>query len=480
MGELLENPSALQLVLVALALVCARFWWRLRSISEENAGLQREYDRAQDKSEHLQRTLDEGKEQHESALNQLQQSSKEREDGLAAEVRTLRDELDDTRSEKRQLETQQRNDQEKLTFLEEAERRLGVTFKDVASNVLQDTRESLVQTFDQKQENAKQDLQHRQNAIQEMVRPIDQSLKDLHQANVSLKASMSTHLEDLVGASRNLQEETFKLSSALRRPEVRGQWGEVQLEQCFELAGLQKDLHYKKQPAIADGQRRPDYVVNLPGERQIVVDAKTPIDAYLSALDAENDQERVTLWKRHAGNVKKSADDLSTKRYWELLEQSPDFVVMFIPSEAFYSAALQHDSGLLEYSVNKKVVIATPTNLIALLLIIHMGWQEVKLAREAEKIRRQGHELYQQAGTLVDKIIAIRRGLVSSVNAYDSAVGSLNRYFTKVETFSEPISISSDVIPELEMITMDPRMPSQKVLLAANNGQDQDDEGTTP
>lgn len=476
MDELFQNTSALQIAVSVLACVCGWLWWRLRKTSEEKGGFQHEYNRLRQKDDNMKDILEDREKQHQGTLSQMQQTYKEREESLDAEVRRLNKELSQVSSEKAQLQTEQRSDNEKIDFLKEADNRLGVTFKDLANNILKEATDSLTKTFEQSQKNAKEDLQHRQHAVEQIVKPISESLAELQKVHSSLDTRVGSVIESI----GSLDEETGKLISALRRPEVRGQWGEVQLEQCFELAGLQKDLHYKKQPAIADGQRRPDYVVNLPGERQIVVDAKTPIDAYLSALDAENDQERVTLWKRHAGNVKKSADDLSTKRYWELLEQSPDFVVMFIPSEAFYSAALQHDSGLLEYSVNKKVVIATPTNLIALLLIIHMGWQEVKLAREAEKIRRQGHELYQQAGTLVDKIIAIRRGLVSSVNAYDSAVGSLNRYFTKVETFSEPISMSSDEIPELKTINMDPRMPNQKVLLAANNGQDQDDDGTTP
>ncbi len=476
MDELIRNTSALQFAVFVLASVCGWLWWRLRKTSEEKGGFQHEYNRLRQKDDHMNETLEDREKQHQGILSQMQQTYKEREESLDAEVRRLNKELSQVSSEKAQLQTEQRSDNEKIDFLKEADNRLGVTFKDLANNILKETTDSLTKTFEQNQKNAKEDLQHRQQAVEQIVKPIRESLAELQKVHSSLDTKVGSVIESI----GSLDEETGKLISALRRPEIRGQWGELQLEQCFELAGLQKDIHYKKQPAITDGQRRPDYVVNLPGERHIVVDAKTPIDAYLSAMDAENEQERSALWKRHAGNVKRSADDLSTKRYWDAIQQSPEFVVMFIPSEAFYSAALQHESGLLEYSVNKKVIIATPTNLIALLLIIHMGWQEVKLAREAEKIRGQGHELYRQAGTLVDKILAIRRGLVSSINAYDGAVGSLNRYFTKVQTFSEPISISNEELPELETIAMDPRTPNQRAMLTASNGQDRDDMNNSP
>lgn len=388
-------------------------------------------------------------------------------------VESLEEDLKQTSTSVTRLEAELKHERDKLAeqgaFLENAKQLLGDTFVSLSSKALQTNREELLKDLRRETDNT-------QNVVGGLVKPINDDLRKLESSH----SSLNTRIEELSRSTAGLGEETNKLITALRRPEIRGQWGELQLEQCFELAGLQRDIHFRKQPAISDGQRRPDYVVNLPGERHIVVDAKTPIDAWLSALDAENDQERSALWKRHAGNVKKSAQDLSAKRYWDAFPQSPEFVVMFIPSDAFYSAALQHDSGLLQYSVNKRVIIATPTNLIALLLIIHMGWQEVKLAREADKIRRQGHELYRQAGTLVDRMLAIRRGLVSSVKAYDGAVGSLNRYFTRVETFSEPVSISSEELPEFEAIAMDPRMPNQRVMLAANNTQDQDDRRISP
>ncbi|MCY4527391.1 MAG: DNA recombination protein RmuC [Anaerolineaceae bacterium] len=452
MDGLLENPSALQLVLIALALVCAWLWWKLHNISEENVGLQREYDRARDKNENLQRPFDERKEQHESALGHLRQTSKEREDDLASEVRKLRDELDDARSEKRQLETQQRNDREKLTFLDEAEKRLGVTFKDVASNVLQDTRESLVQTFDQKQENAKQDLQHRQNAIQEMVRPIDQSLKDLQEANTSLKASMSTRLEEVVSASNRLQNETTKLATALRRPEVRGSWGELILNQCVEFTGMKKYVSYLEQ-SETDDNKRADMIVRLPNKRQIIVDSKAPLDAYSDACNTQDENVRTVLLKKHASQVREKVKALSSKKYQDKYTPSPDFVVMFLPHEGLFSAALEQEPELIQFGIQGNVLIATPTTLIALLRAVHMGWREVEMAEHAREISRLGEELHNYTRTLLEHVDDIRKGLARSVNAYNKTVGSLdNRFIPKAKQLGEKISTRDETLQELKTI----------------------------
>ena len=464
MSGLFVDPSALQLALGILVIVCVWLWWRLHKSSEENDGLQREFERVRQKYDHLQQTVVDRKEQQDTAFRQLQQTSKEREDTLAAELRQLRDELDDTRSEKRQLETQQQNDREKLTFLEEAERRMGVTFKDVASNVLQETRVSLVQTIDQNQENAKQDLQHRQQAIREMVNPISQKLQELHNANVSMQASFSTSLNSLADVSSGLRDETNKLVNALRRPEVRGRWGEVELERCVELAGMDEHVLWESQVPVGNGARRPDLVVTLPNNRQVIVDAKTPIDAYLSAIEAQDDASRKEHLQRHAKHVRTSMDELSSKKYWESFPHSPDFVIMFIPGEAFYSAALQQDRALLETSIDKRVIIASPTNLIALLLIIQLGWREVQLAKEAEEIGELGRELYKRAGTLMNAIIDIRKGLNNNVNAYNKAVGSLNNYIPQVKRLGEFRSIRGTDLPEPEPYENEIRLPRQHVL----------------
>lgn len=351
----------------------------------------------------------------------------------------------------RDLKHEQKKSADQGQFLENSKQQLNDAFKALAGDALRDNRQSLTNDLKRSQDSAQEDLQHRQDAIKEMVRPIDQKLKDLQNTNVSMQASVSTSLENLTSVSSGLKDETSKLVNALRqRPEVRGRWGEVELERCVELAGMDEHVLWEKQVTVSNGARRPDLVVTLPNNRQIVVDAKTPIDAYLSAIEAQDDASRKNHLQRHAKHVRNSMDQLSGKQYWKSFSNSPDFVVMFIPGEAFYSAALQHDRALLESSVDKKVIIASPTNLIALLLIVQLGWREVELAKEAEEIGILGRELYKRASTLMSAIADIRKGLDSNVKAYNKAVGSLNNYIPQVKRLGEFRSIDGGNLSEPE------------------------------
>lgn len=437
------------------------------------------------KQEHddLQKNLNEAnilttrlEEQKDAVQERLDAANKELElrqgklDTRESERDGLRDQLEEARTEITRLSDTLEHEKEKLKFLDQAKEQLGDTFKSLAGDALRDNRESLTGDLKRSQESAKEDLQHRQHAIQEIVNPITQKLHELENANVSMRASVSTSLDNLARISSGLKDETRELVNALRRsPNERGRWGELQLQRCVELAGMDEHVLWEKQVSVGNGSRRPDLVVTLPNNRQIIVDAKTPIKEFLSAIDAKDDASRDDHLRNHAKLVRNSMEELSSKQYWESFPDSPDFVVMFIPGEAFYSAALQSDRSLLETSVDRRVIIASPTNLIALLLTIQLGWREVELTREAEEIGILGRELYKRANTLMSAIAEIRRGLDSNVKAYNKAVGSLNNYIPQVKRLGEFRSIDGEKLPETELFDNELRTPRNQILPEYND-----------
>ena len=320
-------------------------------------------------------------------------------------------------------------------------------FQQISAKSLQDVNKELRDQNEQAQK-IQSDLFHqRQEALDALVRPIRETLDKMSVSQTQL----GTGLEDLRGLTRGLQDETGKLVNALRRPEVRGRWGELQLRRVVELAGMQAHVDYLEQPREANSARRPDLIVHLPNERQIVVDAKTPLDAYLYAYEAEDESARKQHLQRHAEQVKQNFQLLATKRYWSSLENRPDFVVMFIPGEVFYSAALQEMPELIELSAQENVLIATPTILIALLRAVHLGWQERQLAERAREIGSLADELHQRARVLLQHIGGIGAGLESAVSSYNKAVGSLeSRYLPQLRHFQRLSATREEDLPHLE------------------------------
>jgi DNA recombination protein RmuC len=317
---------------------------------------------------------------------------------------------------------------EKLTLLEAARTQLETTMKAVASDALQASNAQLLAL-------AKQQLGEKEKAVEHLVQPIKESLAkvDLELRQLEVKrahayVTLTEQVQQLGQSQKELRLETGKLVTALRAPQVRGRWGEIQLRRVVEIAGMVAHCDfYEQQTATSDeGQRfRPDMIVRLAGGRQIVVDAKVPIEAYLNAREATDDVTRAARLADHARQVRDHVNKLATKNYWSEVGQTPEFAVLFIPGEVFFSAALEQDPELLEFGARKGVILATPTTLIALLHAAAYGWREEQVAEGARKVSALGRELYDRMSTLVGHVSKVGKSLDSSVKAYNDAVGSL-------------------------------------------------------
>ena len=280
---------------------------------------------------------------------------------------------------------------------------------------------------------AKGDLELKEQAVKDLLRPIretlartDQQLQQLERERREAHGALTQQLESLAQAQQALQGETRNLVQALRRPEVRGQWGELTLRRLAELAGMVEHCDFSEQVTSAtdNGIARPDMIVHMPGDRQVVVDVKTPLDAYLSAVESTEETERTRFLQQHARHVRERVRALAAKAYWNQFAQAPEFVVLFIPGDQFLSAALDQDHGLLEHALSSKVILATPTSLVALLRAVAYGWRQESLNRNAEKIRVIGEDLYQRVAILADHLTKLGRHLDASVTQFNRLVGS--------------------------------------------------------
>lgn len=283
---------------------------------------------------------------------------------------------------------------------------------------------------------AEHELGRREQAVEHMVRPIrealdktEQQLRDIERERVGAYAGLSQELKMLTETHRALQGETRQLAQALRQPQVRGRWGEMTLKRLAELAGMVEHCDFFEQESVrADGVGlRPDMVIRMPGGREVVLDAKTPLDAYLKALEESDEVRRADHLARHAFTVREHVRRLSGKAYWSQFANTPDFVVMFIPGDQFLGAALDADHGLLEDALAQHVVLATPTSLVALLRAIAFGWRQRQLEENAGQIRKTGEDLYARLATFSEHLAQIGRGLETGVTAYNNAVGSFER-----------------------------------------------------
>ena len=283
------------------------------------------------------------------------------------------------------------------------------------------------------QRGAEASLQQREQSVENMVKPIREALdKTERQAQLMEKirhqayGALSQQIKTLAESQKHLQGETRNLVQALRRPEVRGQWGEITLKRLVELAGMVEHCDFYEQEHTSSGDIaiRPDMIIRMPGNREVVIDVKTPLDAYLSAAEATDENHRIAFLRRHMINVRQRVKELSSKNYWGQFKKTPDFVILFIPGDQFLSAALDQDHNLLEYAMSQKVILSTPTSLVALLRAIAYGWRQELLTENAEKIRVLGEEMYQRLATFSEHLSKVGRSLDSSVGHYNRAVGS--------------------------------------------------------
>lgn len=385
------------------------------------------------------------------------------------EVTSLKEELARFRAT---LEQEREHAQEKLAVVNDAQRKLSDAFKALAAESLRNNNESFLElanaTLGKFQEAAKGDLEKRQQAIVETMTPVTESLKavdekiqDLEKAREGAYQGMTQQVKSLLETQKELRTETSKLVKALRTPSVRGRWGEIQLRRVVELAGMVNRCDFFEQQSAegADGKLRPDMLVRLPGRRNIVVDSKVPLTAFLESLDATDEDDRRMKLSAHARHVRTHVEALGRKSYFEQFDPTPEFVVLFMPGEVFFSAALEQDPDLIEVGVEQKVVIATPTTLIALLRAVAYGWNQEEIAHSAKEISELGRELHKRLSQMGGHLAKLGKGLEGATEAYNRAVGSLeSRVFVTARKFTDlSVSVAGVEIEQLVPIETIPR-----------------------
>jgi DNA recombination protein RmuC len=348
------------------------------------------------------------------------------------------------------------------------------TFGDLARDSLQSNSEIFLrlaaERLTRQQQEAAQVLQERETAIESLVRPIrdaltktEQQIQSIERERIDSFATIKAHIDVLATGQNALSRETRNLVSALRRPNVRGQWGEITLRRLVELAGMSSHVDFSEQLHlnIDGGAIRPDMIVHLPAQRDIIIDVKTPLDAYLSAVEAQDDEQRGTQLRRHAQIVGARVRELSSKQYWSQFADSADFVVLFLPGDQFLSAALQENPGLMDEALSHKVMLATPTSLVALLKVISSGWRQTALAENAAEIRLLGEEIYKRLAVFGEHLGRLGKSLGSSVDSFNRAVGSLESQVLpaarRFEQLGLRVNRDIEAIPPIDTLARTPR-----------------------
>jgi DNA recombination protein RmuC len=389
-------------------------------------------------------------------------------DGRRAEIDDLRGRLDAATSARAALEARademSRRFAEQQALLGAAEQKFADTFRALAADALKTSSESFLtlatERFTSIQREAAADLDARRTAIDHVVEPVRETLTSLDREIRRIENERRGATDVLTDQLRSLSSQTNRLVDALKTPTVRGRWGEIQLRRVVEIAGMVEhcDFHEQAQFVTGDGRLRPDMTIRLPGGKNVVVDAKAPLQGYMEAIEADGEAERIAKLRDHVRQIRNHVEQLRGKAYWDALDHAPEFVVLFLPGEMFFSAALQQDATLVEDAAEARVILATPTTLIALLKAVAYGWRQENLAENAERISELGRALHERIATMTEYLVGLGRALRTSVESYNRAVGSLeNRVLPAARRFRELGVAGKNEIKELEAVDSIPR-----------------------
>lgn len=404
-------------------------------------------------------------------INELRSQTR----SAAADFETLRLRLEAEQRDRVKAETELSDVTERLQeerkLLEEAKNKLTDAFKAIASDTLDNTNASFLrlakETFDKVLVEAKGDLGTRQEAIHGLVKPLSEALKQFDEHVRAIEKTrqegytgLTEQVKALSATQQQLQKETGNLVTALRKPEVRGRWGEITLRRVVELAGMSDHCDFREQVSAdtEEGKVRPDLIVYLPADRQIVVDSKCPLDAYLDANSADSEEKRKEAMDRHSKHVRIHMNGLADKQYWAQFSKAPEFVVMFIPGDSFFGAAVDADHTIIEDALERHVLLATPTTLIALIRTVAYGWRQELIARNAREISELGKQLYDRMRILAQYLADVGKGLDKANTAYNSAASSLeSRVLPSARRFKDLGAVLGEEIPLLQQVQITPR-----------------------
>ncbi len=349
------------------------------------------------------------------------------------------------------LGAEKKGNAEKLDWIGSAEESMRDAFKALASDALKSNTEMLTGQ-------AKKDISSIVDPLKENLTSLDGHVRELEKSRQGAYKSLEQQLKDIKETHTRLQETTSTLSHALKAPTVRGRWGELQLRRVVEMAGMVRHVAFDEQTSTEKG--RPDMIVHLPNGGVLPVDSKVPMNAYLAAMESEDEEKRNRKLSEHAGAMKGRIQELGLKQYWDQFDKTPDFVVMFVPNEACLGAAFEKDPGLLEYAIEKKVLISSPVNLLALLRSVAYGWQQHTISENALKIVKEGSELYGRMKTFIEHFSTLGKSLGKTVDNYNKAVGSMDRRLIPVSKRLQELGVSEHELEAPDDIDVIPGIPS--------------------